>query len=94
MWNRDEITVVEPFNNYVEAYRVSSDSIYKAAYLVAKTRAGEWNCTCPHWLFRRPEYGCKHMTYVAVWKEKNNIMPAPVAFALPVEMTRFAALDV
>jgi len=91
MWKK--ITAIEePFNNYVEVYRVPSDSIWNAAYMVAKTRTGEWNCSCPDWLFRRPEGGCKHVYYVDLFKKENNILP--VVTAAPLEMARFMALDV
>jgi hypothetical protein len=91
MWKKISV-IEEPFNNYVEVYRVPSDSVWNAAYMVAKTSTGEWNCSCPDWLYRRPEGGCKHMLYVEMWKKENNvIVPAP---AVPVEFTRFAALDV
>ena len=33
----------------------------KATYVVSQKHDGGWECSCPHWKFRHPVDGCKHI---------------------------------
>lgn len=72
-------STIIPFNNYLETY------------IVAATSTWQWSCTCPDWIYRRPENGCKHIRLTVFWKQKNNIQTPTVTV---IELPRFAKLDV
>jgi len=40
-------------------------------YIVAETEEGEWQCSCPHWKFRREE--CGHIRKAKANPEKYEI---------------------
>lgn len=83
--------VAEPFSNFIEVYVVESESIYKARYTVALSDEGKWSCSCPHWVFRRPEEGCKHIERVVIWKRLNPQIVVPIN---PNLVKRFSVMDV
>ena len=41
--------------------RVEVDGSSGKKYIVAQRANGNWSCGCPHWKFRRPVGGCKHI---------------------------------
>lgn len=51
-------------NPYVEFWYVASFSDPNKTYKVSKKADGTYACSCPHWLYRRPPDGCKHIQYV------------------------------
>ena len=84
----EPIEPLEPFNQNVEAYFVESESTHKVRYAVSLSGDGQWSCSCPDWMYRRPAQGCKHIQRVVSWRSYNNVVAAPK------NTPRFAALDV
>lgn len=84
------ITRVKPYQDFTQAFVVPSTSVHKATHLVAQNRTGEWVCSCPHFVFRAPAQGCKHIARVLAWQAKNP----PVVLQLPATTNRFAGVDV
>ena len=41
--------------------RVEVDGSSGKKYIVVQRANGNWSCGCPHWKFRRPVGGCKHI---------------------------------
>ena len=83
------ITPVKPTRAFIAAYMVPSTSIHKATHLVAQEITGRWVCSCPHFMFRDPADGCKHIRQVVAWCAENQ----PIPLQLPETVTRFFSVD-
>jgi len=59
------VLALQPSNYYVERYEVLSHSDTSKTYVVAMNKNGGWECSCPHWKFRRANGStCKHIDEV------------------------------
>jgi len=85
-----QLTAIEPFNNYVETYRVPSETFYKFAYVVALNASNEWSCSCPAWIYSEPRKNCKHIRRVINWRKTSS---NPPVFQI-AKITRFSAMDI
>lgn len=76
------VEILPATERYQKRWKVQSFTS-GGAYVVALTRDGEWQCSCPHWKFRRPEGGCKHIRRVKAGEGTEKILkPLPeIVFA-------------
>ena len=44
---------------YAESFSIASNSKPGLCYTVTRSQANDWQCTCPHWTYRRTE--CAHI---------------------------------
>ena len=62
--------------NWVEFYEVQSERRPGVAYVVAKSRKGTWECSCPAWIYQRGQHGdCKHIRHLLNQIDRN-VQPA------------------
>ena len=57
-----QLGLFERPDRWIERFAVSSQTIEGREYVVARDQAGEWGCSCPHWIYRRGQ--CKHIQTV------------------------------
>jgi hypothetical protein len=48
-------------NPFIEFWYVPSHSDPSKTYKVSRRQNGDYACSCPHWKFRHPTDGCKHI---------------------------------
>jgi hypothetical protein len=56
-------TALEDNSQYTNRFEISSESSSRV-YVVAQNKGtGEWSCSCPGWIIKRPgkERNCKHL---------------------------------
>lgn len=56
---------------YIKKFIVPSRSTLGKTYLVSQTKFGQWQCSCPHWIFRHSE--CDHIRRVKANPSKYEV---------------------
>jgi len=56
---------------YVRQYKVESHSREGTFYKVSVTDSGEWQCSCPAWIFKRKQ--CKHIQDAQEYERENGM---------------------
>jgi len=79
---------------WAELYEVESSSRPGLSYIVGKTDAGAWGCSCPAWVYRSPRRHCKHITQVLASLAGGAALPIKVAEGkLAEKLSRFALVE-
>ena len=84
------ILSTEMYDNgpYTQKWKVQSHSNPDKIYTVAKRREGGWECSCPHWIFRRAL--CKHIEEV---QSEDVSIKEPIVVETPTAPASREELD-
>jgi len=73
---------------YQKQWLVPSDTDSEKTYKVSLTLEGEYQCSCPRWIFSKPRKDCKHIGDVKNGcYDQNSIAEYTLLFAMVKEVT-------
>ena len=88
------INVYGPYKRYKQVFGVASHSNPDKDYVVVLTDKGEWQCSCPAWIFHTPRPTCKHIKEAMRYQVLQTFTPKPITPKVEKSLNRFAVIEV
>jgi len=73
---------------YIRKWEVPSFTNPDKIYTVSLTKNGEYQCSCPQWIFRRKE--CKHIKMIRERENIEIIKPKPIIIVNKTPIPKFS----
>lgn len=83
-----------PYKRYKQVFGVTSHSNPDKEHTVVLTDKGEWQCSCPAWIFHSPRRNCKHIQEAMKAQVVQAFTPMAITPKIEKALTRFAAIEV
>ena len=82
------------YKRYKLVFGVTSHSNPDKEHTVVLTDKGEWQCSCPAWIFHTPRRNCKHIEEAMKAQVIQAFTPKAITPKVEKALNRFAAIEI